>query len=91
MTTWLVPKLRDSADDAQVRPASPRGSFELEDEELSDLTHGFEEWREHYPGNGGSYLIPWERMLEAQGRSDMIQAVEQGEQAHRYLDPVFGA
>jgi uncharacterized phage-associated protein len=64
---------------------------EFEDEELSELTHQFKEWKDHYQGDGGSYVIPWEQVLEAQGRGDMIQAAREEEQAHRYLDEMFGA
>jgi len=62
---------------------------DLEDEELSELTHGFEEWKNHYGGAGSSYVIPWEQMLEAQGKGDMIRAAIEEEEAHRYLDEVF--
>jgi hypothetical protein len=64
---------------------------EFEDEELSELTHQFKEWKDHYQGDGGCYVIPWEQVLEAQGRGDMIQAAREEEQAHRYLDEMFGA
>lgn len=35
--------------------------------------------------------IPWPKMLEAQGKADLIQIVERGEAAHQYLDSLFGA
>jgi uncharacterized phage-associated protein len=63
---------------------------DLEDEELSEVTHGFGEWKDHYLGDSGSYLIPWKQMLAAQGKSDMIEAVVEEEEAHHYLDQVFG-
>ncbi len=63
---------------------------ETEDEELSALTHGFREWEDHYLGGSGCYVIPWEQLLEAQDRSDMIEPVREQEEAHRYLDEVFG-
>jgi hypothetical protein len=33
--------------------------------------------------------IPWEEALEAQGRADMIAAVEKQDELERYLDTVF--
>lgn len=60
--------------------------------ELSDLTHDFPEWTKHFPlgGDGGSHPIPWEDVLKAQNRADMIEAVEEEEAARRHLDQVFG-
>ena len=60
--------------------------------EISDLTHDFPEWRQHFPegGGGGSFAIPWQDILRAQGREDMIEAVEAEQAARRHLDEVFG-
>ncbi len=61
--------------------------------ELSDLTHDFPEWKRHWPddGEGGSYPIPWEDILAAQGEgAETIKAVEQNERILNELDDLFG-
>jgi len=60
--------------------------------ELCDLTHDFPEWTQHFPvgGDGGAYPIPWEDILRAQNKEDMVGAVEEEEAARRHLDMVFG-
>lgn len=60
--------------------------------EISDLTHDFPEWRQHFPEGAcsGSYAIPWQDILRAQGKEEMILAVEVEEAARRHLDEVFG-
>jgi uncharacterized phage-associated protein len=57
---------------------------------LSDLTHGFPEWSNHYDGNGGSSLIPWQEMLSAQNKAEMVEVVERDEKARQVFDDVFG-
>ena len=62
------------------------------DDELSDETHAFPEWKKHYvEGHGGACRIPWEDMLRAQDRDDMIEPVAQEETSRQYLDDLFGA
>ena len=61
--------------------------------ELSDLTHDFPEWRSHWPedAESGSYPIPWEEMLTAQGEDpETIKIVEEEELARQYIDNLFG-
>ncbi len=60
--------------------------------EISELTHDFPEWRQHYPGDGpgGSYPIPWQDVLRAQGREDLIEAVEEREATLDHLHSLFG-
>jgi uncharacterized phage-associated protein len=60
----------------------------VDDWELSELTHGFREWARHF--NGGWNPIPWQDILEAQGKPEMIAAVERDEAARRVFDDVFG-
>ena len=61
----------------------PLSRFVLPDLTISDLS------RFVLPNT--STPIPWEEALEAQGRADMIEAVEKQDQLERYLDTVFGA
>lgn len=58
--------------------------------EICDKTHQFPEWRRNFVPNT-STPIPWEEALEAQGKADMIEAVERHDKLERYLDTVFGA
>jgi uncharacterized phage-associated protein len=61
--------------------------------ELSDLTHEFPEWRAHWPdgAEAGSYPIPWEDVLAAQGEgAETIQVVQEEEAARHYIDTLFG-
>jgi uncharacterized phage-associated protein len=61
--------------------------------ELSDLTHDFPEWKSHWPDGAetGSYPIPWEDTLAAQGEGpETIKIVEEEEAARNYMDSLFG-
>jgi uncharacterized phage-associated protein len=61
--------------------------------ELSDLTHDFPEWKAHWPdgAEGGSYPIPWEDVITAQGEdAETIKVVEEEELARNYIDGLFG-
>jgi uncharacterized phage-associated protein len=58
--------------------------------EICGKTHQFPEWKKNFVPNT-SRPIPWEEALEAQGKADMIEAVEKEDQLERYLDTVFGA
>ena len=60
----------------------------LDDFELSEVTHDFPEWANHY--KGGASPIPWQEMLLAQNRSEMVQVVERDERARQVFDEVFG-
>ena len=57
--------------------------------EISELTHGFPEWKAHFVP-GSSCWIPWEEMLTAQGQDEMIQVVQEQETAKAAFDDVFG-
>jgi uncharacterized phage-associated protein len=62
--------------------------------ELSDLTHVFPEWKKHWPdgAESGSYPIPWEDVLEAQGETaETVKIVEEEEAARNYMTDLFGA
>jgi hypothetical protein len=61
----------------------------LGDFELSELTHEFPEWANHY-NNGGSSPIPWQDMLKAQSKPDMVAVVEHDETARHAFDEFFG-
>jgi uncharacterized phage-associated protein len=62
----------------------------MDDWELSEHTHEFPEWRNHYRADA-STPIPWQEMLEAQGKADLIEIAERDEAARVYLDSLFGA
>ena len=61
---------------------------QTDDWALSEKTHEFAEWSRHF--SGGSSPIPWQDVLEAQGKAEMIPAVERDEAARRVFDDVFG-
>jgi uncharacterized phage-associated protein len=61
----------------------------LDDFELSELTHSFGEWNRHYEPDT-STAIPWEDVLEAQGRPELVAIVKGDEESRRYLDDLFG-
>jgi uncharacterized phage-associated protein len=62
----------------------------MDDWELSEYTHEFPEWKKHHEP-GASTPIPWQEMLEAQGKAELVELVERNEAAHQYLDTLFGA
>jgi hypothetical protein len=62
---------------------------DLDDFELSELTHTFPEWISHYQ-DGGATPIAWQEMLSAQNKSDMIAVVERDETALQVFDDFFG-
>ena len=62
----------------------------IDDWELSEHTHEFPEWRNHYQSDA-STPIPWHEMLEAQGKAEVIEIAERDEAARQYLDSLFGA
>ena len=61
----------------------------LDDSELSELTHTFAEWDRHYQTDTPT-PIPWEDMLQAQGKPELIEIAESDEAARRDLDGLFG-
>jgi uncharacterized phage-associated protein len=64
---------------------------QLDDWELSERTHEFQEWTRHYSPEGGTAPIPWQEILEAQGKAAMISAVERDEAARQVFDDVLSA
>jgi hypothetical protein len=58
--------------------------------EICGKTHEVPEWKKNFVPNT-SAPVPWKQAMEAQGRADMIDAVEKQDQRERYLDTVFGA
>jgi uncharacterized phage-associated protein len=57
--------------------------------DLSEYTHGFEEWSKHYQPDT-STTIDWEEILKAQGKTDLIEIVERDEEDRRELEQLFG-
>lgn len=47
-------------------------------EDLLDVVHGFPEWKKAFEGKSeiSSYPIPWETVLEAQGKADLIDEAQ---------------
>ncbi len=60
----------------------------LDEFELSELTHGFPEWAKSYQGSASP--IPWQEMLMAQDKPGMVDVVERDEKARQVFDDVFG-
>jgi uncharacterized phage-associated protein len=63
---------------------------QLEDFELSDLTHQFPEWQGHYH-EGTALPIPWEDVLRAQNKAEMIPIAEREATVGEVLDHYFGS
>lgn len=61
----------------------------LDEFELSELTHSFPEWADHYASGPSS--IPWQEMLLAQNKPEMVAIVERDEKSRRVFDEVFGS
>jgi uncharacterized phage-associated protein len=60
----------------------------IDDWELSERTHAFKEWVDHY--HGDSSPIPWQAILLAQDKPEMVAVVERDEAARQVLDDIFG-
>jgi uncharacterized phage-associated protein len=58
--------------------------------ELSDETHKFAEWQQHYH-EGASTPIPWEDVLRAQGKPEMIAVAEKESETREALAAFFGS
>jgi len=58
--------------------------------ELSELTHGFAEWKECYTGPRPPATIPREAILKAVGQPDLAAEVEENETLSQALDELFG-
>ena len=61
----------------------------IDDWELSEQTHEFREWADNYTGSGAS-PIPWQEILHAQGRPEMVAVVERQEAVRQAVDAIFG-
>ncbi len=61
---------------------------QIDDWELSEHTHGFKEWVDHFKGSASP--IPWQDILVAQDRPDMVAVVERDEAARQVFEDVFG-
>jgi hypothetical protein len=57
--------------------------------DLSEYTHGFEEWSSHFQPET-STPIDWKEILKAQGKADLIEIVERDEEDRRELEKLFG-
>ena len=62
----------------------------IDDWELSEATHVFQEWQSHFR-EGTATAIPWDDVLIAQGKGDWIEGVQRDEAARRVFDSVFGS
>jgi uncharacterized phage-associated protein len=62
----------------------------LDDWELSEETHKFQEWRKNFAGGNGANHIPWEEALAALGRAELAEAIERDESDRRFFDQLFG-
>jgi uncharacterized phage-associated protein len=62
---------------------------QLDDWGLAVRTHESPEWAQHFRPGGGSSSIPWQDILEAQGKAAMISSVKRDEAARQVFDEVF--
>jgi hypothetical protein len=60
---------------------------QIDDWELSEYTHRFQEWIDHFKGNASP--IPWQEILLAQNRREMVAVVERDEAARQVFEDVF--
>jgi uncharacterized phage-associated protein len=61
----------------------------IDDDELSDLTHEFPEWKRNEPPKGSRNFIPIEHVLEALGFGTSIEKFRQEAQADHELDALL--
>ena len=60
----------------------------LDDFEVSERTHEFREWQNHHrPGT--STPIPWQEILQAQNKPELVEIVERDEETRQFLDELF--
>jgi uncharacterized phage-associated protein len=62
---------------------------DVDDEDLSMLTHDFPEWKNHAVTSGAE-PIPWEEVLAAQNKEDILEIAESNAATSRSLDELFG-
>lgn len=61
---------------------------QIDDWELSERTHEFKEWADHFKGSAS--LIRWQDILQAQNKPEMVAVVERDEAARQVFEDVFG-
>ncbi|MDB5324082.1 MAG: putative phage-associated protein [Phycisphaerales bacterium] len=61
----------------------------IDDEELSDITHEFPEWKRNKPPKKSRQLIPLEHVLEALGLGNDIERLKKEAQAEIELDALL--
>jgi uncharacterized phage-associated protein len=61
----------------------------IDDWELAERTHAFPEWQQHFQ-EGTARSIPWDDVLIAQGKGDVLSTALKDEMARRVFDSVFG-
>lgn len=62
---------------------------DVDGDDLSTLTHEFQEWKDHAVSSG-TEPIPWEEVLAAQNRADILEIAEGNAATNRALDELFG-
>jgi hypothetical protein len=62
---------------------------DVDDDDLSTLTHDFPEWKKH-PVRSGAELIPWEDVLAAQDKEDVLPIAESNAATSAALDELLG-
>lgn len=62
---------------------------DVDDEDLSMLTHDFPEWKNHSVSDCAE-PIPWEEVLTAQNKGDILEIAESHAATSRSLDELFG-
>lgn len=62
---------------------------DVDDDDLSMLTHEFPEWQNH-PVSSGAEPIPWEEVLAALNKEDILEIVASNVATSRSLDELFG-
>jgi hypothetical protein len=65
--------------------------WNLDDEDLSELTHGFPEWQRNAPVAKGSKKISTEHVLEALGLKDQIESLRKETAAESELDALLAS
>ena len=63
---------------------------QLENFELSEATHQFQEWQQHFH-EGTATPIPWEDVLRAQGKPEMIAVAQKEAATQEALAMFFGS
>jgi uncharacterized phage-associated protein len=63
---------------------------QLENFELSEETHKFQEWRQHYH-EGTVTSIPWAEVLLAQGKPEMVPIAQKEADTRAAMEAFFGS